>query len=56
MNRKQQPKQEQFCEEDWNNVSTIDSEAYWVSKVRSSCQAHDTCLQLCIAADARNMS
>jgi hypothetical protein len=55
MNRKQQPKQEQFCEEDWNNVSTIDSEAYWVSKVRCSCwvvcpcplvslQLDDTCL------------
>jgi hypothetical protein len=48
MNRKQQPKQEQYCEDDWNNVSTIDSEAYWVSKVRSTpcktasvqCQQH----------------
>jgi hypothetical protein len=36
MNRKQQPKQEQYCEDDWNDVSTIDSEAYWVSKVCST--------------------
>jgi nucleoside-diphosphate-sugar epimerase len=35
MNRKQQPKHEQFCEEDWNEVSQIDSEAYWVSKVQA---------------------
>jgi len=34
MNRKQQPQQEQYCEVDWNNISTIDTEAYWVSKVR----------------------
>lgn len=33
MNRKQQPKHEQYCEDDWNEVSQIDSEAYWVSKV-----------------------
>eukprot|EP00879_Flechtneria_rotunda_P011466 GHRR01011979.1.p1 GENE.GHRR01011979.1~~GHRR01011979.1.p1 ORF type:complete len:332 (+),score=113.60 GHRR01011979.1:492-1487(+) len=35
MNRKQQPKHEQYCEEDWNEVSTIDTEAYWVSKVQA---------------------
>jgi hypothetical protein len=33
MNRKQQPKQEQYCEEDWNEVSQVPDEAYWVSKV-----------------------
>lgn len=36
MNRKQQPKHEQFCEEDWNETSQMPGEAYWVSKVRSS--------------------
>lgn len=40
MNRKQQPKQEQYCEEDWNSVSTIDAEAYWVSKVRHRARTH----------------
>jgi len=33
MNRKQQAKHGVHCEEDWNDVSTIDTEAYWVSKV-----------------------
>lgn len=37
MNRKQQPKQDRYCEEDWNNVSNIESEAYWVSKVSNTC-------------------
>eukprot|EP00878_Enallax_costatus_P032607 GHUV01035850.1.p1 GENE.GHUV01035850.1~~GHUV01035850.1.p1 ORF type:complete len:199 (+),score=49.72 GHUV01035850.1:201-797(+) len=35
MNRKQQPKHGQYCEDDWNDVSQIDSEAYWVSKVQA---------------------
>jgi hypothetical protein len=33
MNRKQVPQAEQYCEADWNSVSTIEDEAYWVSKV-----------------------
>jgi hypothetical protein len=37
MNRAQAPQQEQYCEADWNGVSTIDKEAYWVSKVRAVC-------------------
>lgn len=46
MNRKQQPKQEQYCEEDWNSVSTIEAEAYWVSKVRH--RAHSNA-SLCVS-------
>lgn len=35
MGRKQQPKQEQYSEEDWNEVSQMPAEAYWVSKVQA---------------------
>ncbi|KAF6264964.1 hypothetical protein COO60DRAFT_1185676 [Scenedesmus sp. NREL 46B-D3] len=42
MGRKQQPKHEQYCEEDWNEVSQMPAEAYWVSKV----QAERTAWQL----------
>jgi hypothetical protein len=40
MGRKQQPKHEQYCEEDWNEVSQMPAEAYWVSKVR--CRLQDS--------------
>lgn len=42
MNRKQQPQQERYCEEDWNNISAIDTEAYWVSKVSSGSSQQGT--------------
>lgn len=51
MNRKQQPKQEQYCEEDWNSVSTIDTEAYWVSKVRHRAHTHTHALA-CLSTHA----
>ncbi|KAF8070868.1 TKPR1 [Scenedesmus sp. PABB004] len=35
MNRKQPPKGAAYCEDDWNEVSTLESEAYWVSKVQA---------------------
>eukprot|EP00775_Hariotina_reticulata_P006026 gene6026-6264_t len=35
MNRQQPAKHGVHCEEDWNEVSTIDKEAYWVSKVEA---------------------
>ncbi|WIA11508.1 hypothetical protein OEZ85_011621 [Tetradesmus obliquus] len=46
MNRKQQPKHEQFCEEDWNETSQMPGEAYWVSKVQAERAAWQLAEQL----------
>jgi hypothetical protein len=55
MGRKQQPKHEQYCEEDWNEESQMPAEAYWVSKVRCSLAGQPTAMHR-MAAQSQHRS